>query len=106
MSASIMPGISAGGTRASSRTLMPSRTPIPFSFWPIHRSSLRGEGRVRGGSGLAIRVRGLNGRSPESRVVAREHAPAHETGDGLQALDRVHGPGGIPHHAGRNLLVD
>src|SRR5215470_1900116 len=116
MSASIIPGISAGGTRASSRTLMPSRTPIPFSSWmPLtlpsppgrgNNASLSPQGRGQGEGWLAIRVRGLNGRSPESRVVAREHAPAHETGDGLQALDRVHGPRGIPHHAGRNLLVD
>src|SRR5216684_4944522 len=32
MSASIMPGISAGGTRAISRTVMPSRTPIGISL--------------------------------------------------------------------------
>ena len=31
MSAMIMPGISAGGTRASSRTLMPSSTPMASS---------------------------------------------------------------------------
>src|SRR5215510_15035575 len=130
MSASIIPGISAGGTRASSRTLMPSRTPIPFSVWVpphpalspagrggriiplprlIYPSPPQGRGQGEGAEGegwLAIRVRGLNGRSPKNRVVAREHAPVHETGDGLQALDRVHGPGGVPHHAGRNLLVD
>src|SRR5262244_57634 len=111
MSASIIPGISAGGTRASSSTLMPSRTPIPFSFWCPSPCPLThpGEGRVRGAQDegwLAIRVRGLNGRSPEDRVVAREHTPAHEAGDGLQALDGMHGPGGIPHHTGRNLLVD
>src|SRR5712691_3469319 len=32
MSARIMPGISAGGTRATSRTVMPSRTPIGISL--------------------------------------------------------------------------
>src|SRR6266446_8273145 len=32
MSARIMPGISAGGTRAISRTLMPSKTPIGISL--------------------------------------------------------------------------
>src|SRR5262245_14526763 len=32
MSARNMPGISAGGTRATSRTLMPSRTPIGISL--------------------------------------------------------------------------
>src|SRR6266478_2715160 len=32
MSARNMPGISAGGTRATSRTVMPSRTPIGISL--------------------------------------------------------------------------
>src|SRR6202008_4687754 len=34
MSASIMPGISAGGTRASSRILMPSSTPMALLLRP------------------------------------------------------------------------
>src|SRR5947207_15964254 len=41
MSASIMAGISAGGTRASSRILIPSRTPIALL---LLRHETRGEG--------------------------------------------------------------
>src|SRR5215469_7012613 len=89
MSASIMPGISAGGTRASSSTLIPSRTPMPFLL----------AGR------LAVRVRRLDGRCPEHGIVAGEDAPAQEARDRLQPLDRVHGPRRIPHDAGRDFLV-
>src|SRR5262245_37182133 len=102
MSASIMPGISAGGTRASSRTLMPSRTPMPLSSW----MTAPPRGRAQGGGWSAIPVGRLDRGGPEHRVMAREDASAREPRDGLESLDGVHGPGRIPDDAGGNLLVD
>src|SRR5687767_11645353 len=88
MSAKNMPGSSAGATRASSSTLIPSRTPMSVSSW------------------LPVGVRGLDHRGPERGVMARKDAAAGEAGQRLEPLDRVHGARRIPHDAGRDLLVD
>src|SRR5262247_2259134 len=86
MSANIMPGSSAGGTRASSSTLMPSRT---FMASP-----------------LPVGVRGLDGGFPELGVMAGEDTSTRHPRERLQSLDRVHGARGIPHDARGRLLVD
>src|SRR5436190_22745367 len=62
--------------------------------------------RGQGEGWLAVGVGRLDGGRPERGVVAREDAAAHETGDRLEPLDRVHGAGRVPHDAGRDLLVD
>src|SRR5262249_17774964 len=109
MSARNMPGSSAGGTRAISRILMPSRTPIESllgSFVPPACCSVAGVRDHPRGGASALRIRGLDRRRPESGIVAGKDPRGTETRDRLESFDGMHRPRRIPDHSGRNLLVD
>src|SRR6266508_3202939 len=129
MSAKNMPGSSAGGTRASSRILIPSRTPMSVSCWfavgapprpTVGEVNPRVDCRIRrrGASapdgrgsqppcGLsAIRVRSLDRRVPEYGIMAGKDPALGEPRDGLEPLDGMHRPCRIPDHARRDLLGD
>src|SRR5438067_7008642 len=82
MSASIIAGISAGGTRASSRILIPSRTPI--GLLPV-RDEPRGE---RADVGYVVEVTDLRGDALRGVGAQDRRGAAQELGVQLGVAER------------------